>query len=215
MLTDYNYISIEGNIGAGKTSLSDMLSKQLDAKLILERFDDNPFLPKFYENQAMYAFPLEMSFLAERYQQLTDRLQTKDLFHPITISDYFFPKTLIFAKNNLPPDEFSLFTRLFNIIYLQMPKPDLLVYLYVEVDRLKSNIQKRGRAYEQNISGEYLHNIQQRYFDYIKQQINLRVLILDINEIDFVNNTEDYELLLEVLNREWPIGINREIMKAR
>lgn len=215
MLTDFNFISIEGNIGAGKTSLSNLLTNHLNAKLILEHFDDNPFLPKFYKNQAMYAFPLELSFLAERYQQLTDQLQTQDLFHPITISDYFFPKTLIFAKNNLPTDEFSLFTRLFNIIYLQMPKPDLLVYLYVAVDRLKLNIQKRGRTYEQNISDEYLQNIQHRYFDYIKQQINLRVLILDINEIDFVNNKSDYEALLDVLNKDWPIGINREIMKGR
>ena len=163
----YNYIAIEGNIGAGKTSLATRISEQFNAKLILEQFADNPFLPKFYKNPEHYAFPLELSFLASRYHQLKDELSKQDLFKSFTISDYFINKTLIFAKKTLQPDEFALFTKLFYIINTTLPKPDLLVYLYLNIDNLKKNIINRGRAYEQDIEKEYLVKIQEGYLDFI------------------------------------------------
>ncbi len=209
----YNYIAVEGNIGAGKTSLAKMISEQYDAKLILEQFADNPFLPKFYENPSKYAFALELSFVAERYRQLTEQLSKQDLFKSFTISDYFINKSLIFAQKTLEKDEFTLFTKLFNIIYTNIPKPDLFVFLYVETERLLFNINKRGRAYEQNIQKDYLEKIQSGYIDFIKQQPQLRILILDINKLDFVNNKEDYHLLISTIDQEYPIGITRISLK--
>ncbi len=206
----YNYIAIEGNIGAGKTSLATRISEQFNAKLILEQFADNPFLPKFYKNPEHYAFPLELSFLASRYHQLKDELSKQDLFKSFTISDYFINKTLIFAKKTLQPDEFALFTKLFYIINTTLPKPDLLVYLYLNIDNLKKNIINRGRAYEQDIEKEYLVKIQEGYLDFIKSQQNTRILIIDTNNIDFVNNGYDYEKITDViLKKEYKIGITR------
>ena len=209
----YNYISIEGNIGAGKTSLAQMLSREFDTKLILEQFEDNSFLPKFYKDPDKYAFPLEMSFLAERYQQLKEQLSSTDLFQPRIISDYFVDKSVIFAKSTLQEDEFTLYSKLFNIISSSVPKPDLLVYLYVDVDRLQRNIHKRGRSYEMDIKDEYLSTIQAGYFEYIKRQENLRILIIDTNDIDFVGNPEDYKKLKDLItNKDYPIGIHREVL---
>src|SRR6202000_2195580 len=165
---NYNFITIEGNIGAGKTTLTHMLSKHYNARLILEAFADNPFLPKFYENQELYAFPLELFFMAERYKQLKDLLQTKDMFQNITISDYLFTKCLLFAKVNLPEDEFRLYQKLFYIITPQIVQPDILIYLHAPVSKLKENIKKRNRSYEQNISDEYLLELQETYTNYIK-----------------------------------------------
>lgn len=205
----YNYIAIEGNIGAGKTCLSTMISEQYNGKLILEQFEDNSFLPKFYQEPDKYAFPLEMSFLAERYQQLKNQLTKQDLFKTFTISDYLFNKSLIFARNNLQADEFSLFSTMFTIINEFLPKPDLLVYLYLEVPNLQRNIKSRGRSYEQEIQDSYLHNIQEGYFDHIRKMNKLRVLILDTNNIDFVNNSKDYETILNLINQDYPVGIHR------
>ncbi|MBN2237411.1 MAG: deoxynucleoside kinase, partial [Bacteroidales bacterium] len=182
----HNFIAIEGTIGAGKTSLATKIAEDYNGKLILEQFDDNPFLPKFYEEADKYAFPLELSFLAERYQQLTSQLTSQDLFKNFTISDYFINKSLIFAQKTLANDLFGLYSKLFQIINASMPTPDLLVYLYLKVDRLQENIRKRGRSYEQSIANEYLESIQQGYFEFIKQQQNMRILILDTNGIDFV-----------------------------
>ena len=179
----YNYIAIEGNIGAGKTSLATMISEQFNGKLILEQFEDNSFLPKFYKEPDKYAFPLEMSFLAERYQQLKDQLTKQDLFRTFTISDYLFIKSLIFAKNNLQADEFALFSTMFTIIDEFLPKPDLLVYLYLDVSLLQRNIRNRGRSYEQDIQDTYLENIQNGYFEYIRKMNNMRVLIIDSNSL--------------------------------
>ena len=198
----YNYIAIEGNIGAGKTSLTKMISEQFNAKLILEQFADNPFLPKFYENPSKYAFALELSFVAERYKQLTEQLYNQDLFKSFTISDYFINKSLIFAQKTLEKEEFSLFVKLFTIIYTNIPKPDLFVFLHVEIERLLFNISKRGRDYEQNISREYLEKIHQGYMDFIKQQPQMRILIIDINKLDFVNNKEDFQLLISTINQD-------------
>ncbi len=208
----YNFIAIEGNIGAGKTSLATKIAQDYNAHLILEQFEENSFLPKFYKEPEKYAFPLEMSFLAARYQQLKDQLLSMDLFKAFTISDYFIVKSLIFARKNLSPDEFKLYTSFFNIIYQQLPKPELLVYLYVDTERLQLNIKMRGRPYEQNIQDDYLNKIRDGYLEFIKQQKDLRILILDINRLDFVNRPEDYQKIREVIDKEYPLGVHRIIL---
>lgn len=208
-MTNYNYIVIEGNIGAGKTSLATMIAEEFNAKLILEQFEENSFLPKFYKDPDKYAFPLELSFLAERYQQLKSQLITQDLFKDFVIADYFIDKSLIFAQKNLQSDEFSLYSKLFHIINPTLPKPDLFVYLYVNIDRLKSNIIHRGRSYEQDIKSEYLEKIQSGYLDYIKHLPECRILIIDTNPIDFVNNPIEYKKLTEIIFKEYPKGIHR------
>ena len=181
----YNFISIEGNIGSGKTSLAKKLALDFDSKLILEEFEDNPFLPKFYRNRDQYAFPLELFFMAERYHQLKNK-KDKDLFTPLTITDYFFVKSRLFAQNNLKQDELDLFSRLFNIMSSSIPSPDLVIYLYSDINRLQNNIRKRGRSFEQNISDEYLQNIQNIYLDYLKKQTSFPVILLDITKLDLL-----------------------------
>lgn len=208
----HNFIAIEGTIGAGKTSLASKIAEEYNGKLILEQFADNPFLPKFYEDGDKYAFPLELSFLAERYQQLSDQLSSQDLFKNFTISDYLFNKSLIFAKKTLPNDLFGLYSKLFSIINASIPTPDLLVYLYLKVDKLKANIVMRGRSYEQSIAEDYLESIQQGYFEFLKQQQNMRILILDTNNIDFVKNPEDYQKVMHHINQEYSIGIHRKVL---
>lgn len=205
----YPFLVIEGNIGAGKTTLATRLAPDHQARLILEQFADNPFLPRFYADKEKYAFPLEMSFLAERYSQLQQELGKQDLFLPNLVSDYNFLKSLIFAKANLQADEYDLYTKLFHIINDALPKPDLLVYLYHDIDRLQANIRKRGREYEQSIQNEYLERIQGAYFDFFKQLPEQRILILDVNQNDFASNTSDYEAIKEVLREKYPIGITR------
>lgn len=201
-LQQFNYIAIEGNIGAGKTTLSTKLAEDCNAKLVLERFADNPFLPKFYKDQSRYAFPLEMSFLADRYQQLSDDLAQFDLFKDFVVADYHIFKSLIFAKVTLQEDEFRLYKTMFDIIHKEMPKPDLYVYLYQNTERLLENIKKRGRSYEQEIPADYLEKINQGYLDYIKTQTDLNVLIIDVSDLDFVKKQEDYVFLLNEINRK-------------
>ena len=192
----YNYIAIEGNIGAGKTSLANLLSNQFNAKLVLERFADNPFLPKFYEDKERYAFPLEMSFLADRYQQLSDDLAQFDLFKNFIVSDYYIFKSLIFAQVTLSADEYLLYRKMFNLIYKEITKPDLYIYLYQNTDRLLENIKNRGRVYEQNIESGYLEKIHNGYQNFIKTQNDLNLLVIDVSEIDFVNNPVDYNFVI-------------------
>ncbi len=208
-MTNYNFIAIEGNIGAGKTTLAASISNDFNARLILEEFADNSFLPKFYQEPEKYAFPLELSFLAERYQQLKTELVRQDIFKPRVISDYYFLKCLIFAKANLDEDEFSLYSKLFHIINDSLPKPDLFVYLYHSIERLQENIKKRGRTFEQNITDDYLIKIQTGYFDFIKQVDDLRVLIIDVNNIDFANNPKHYKQIVDIINRPYDKGITR------
>ena len=196
---DLNYIVIEGNIGAGKTTLAKMIAKEYDAKLILEQFADNPFLPKFYKDPDKYSFPLELSFLAERYQQLNQELTSRDLFRPFTVADYYFMKSLIFAWATLKEDEYNLYRQIFNIIYKSIPKPDLYVYLHVDVANLMSNITKRGRDYEGGIKESYLAKVQEGYFDFFRQQNDISFLILDSNNMDFVENQEDYAKVKELI----------------
>ena len=197
-----NYIAIEGNIGAGKTTLASKISEDFNGKLVLERFADNPFLPKFYKDQNRYAFPLEMSFLADRYQQLADDLSQFDLFADFVVADYHIFKSLIFAKVTLQEDEFRLYKTLFDIIYKEMPKPDLYVYLYQNTDRLLKNIKKRGRSYEQEIPAEYLDRINKGYLDYIKTQLDLNVLVIDVSNHDFVKCQEDYVAILQQIQEK-------------
>lgn len=194
--SNYNYIAIEGNIGAGKTSLATMISKDFNAKLILERFAENPFLPKFYEDAKRYAFTLEMSFLADRYQQISDDLSQLDLFKDFIISDYDIFKSLIFSKITLPEDEFKLYRKLFYLMYKDIAKPELYVYLYQNTARLQENIKKRGREYELNIENEYLDKINSGYLEFLKNQSELHVKIIDISERDFVDNRKDYLWIL-------------------
>jgi deoxyguanosine kinase len=201
-LEHFNYIAIEGNIGAGKTTLTNKIAEDFNAKTVLERFADNPFLPKFYEDQSRYAFPLEMSFLADRYQQISDDLAQFDLFKDFIVADYHIFKSLIFAKVTLTDDEYRLYRKLFEIIYREMPKPDLYIYLYQNTDRLLANIKLRGRSYEQEIPADYLDKINKGYLDYIKSQADLNVLVIDVSERDFVKNQEDYIFVLEEIQRK-------------
>ena len=196
----YNYIAIEGNIGAGKTSLAKMMSDEFNAKIVLERFADNPFLPKFYEDEERFAFPLEMSFLADRYQQLSDDLAQFDLFKNLIVSDYYIFKSLIFAQVTLQKEEYLLYRRMFDLMYKEITKPDLYVYLYQNTDRLLGNIQKRGRAYEQNISSSYLEKIHKGYSNFINTQQDLNTLIIDVSDMDFVENNQDYQLIIKKIN---------------
>lgn len=199
LVEKYNYIAIEGNIGSGKTSLAHMLGDDFNAKLVLERFADNPFLPKFYGDQERYAFPLEMSFLADRYHQLSDDLAQFDLFKNFIVSDYYIFKSLIFAQITLPKEEYNLYRKMFDIMYKEISKPDIYVFLYQNTDRLIENIKKRGRDYEQNIQADYLDKIHKGYLTFIKSQEDLNPLIIDVSEMDFVNNEDDYRKLLRML----------------
>jgi deoxyadenosine/deoxycytidine kinase len=205
----YNYIVIEGNIGAGKTSLATRLAADLDARLILEQFEENSFLPKFYEDPQRYAFPLELSFLADRYQQLKSHFTTADLFRSTTVADYFIFKSLIFASRNLETLEYGLYGKLFSIVSSVVPKPDLLVYLYLDLENLKKNIHRRGRPYEMNIAFDYLEKIQEGYLDFLRQQADQRILLVDTNGIDFVERSKDFEWLKSVILRPYPEGMHR------
>ena len=201
----YNFITIEGNIGAGKTTLATLLSKHYNGRLILEEFAENPFLPKFYENPGQYAFPLELFFMAERYKQLKDLIQTKDLFQTKTISDYLFTKCLLFAKVNLPAEEFLLYQKLFEIINPQVLQPELLVYLHSPVNKLQENIKKRNRSFEQAIPSDYLFTIQETYIQYIKQH-NIKTLFIDVSNADFLNNEIHLNIIIEALDKEYTDG---------
>src|SRR5690242_21755008 len=186
---NYHFITIEGNIGAGKTTLSHLLSKHFNARLILEEFADNPFLPKFYENPKQYAFPLELFFVAERFKQLKDMIHANDLFQSVTVADYVFTKCLLFAKINLPEEEFRLYQKLFDIMQQQLVFPDLLIYLHAPVSKLQNNIKKRNREYEQKIPDAYLFSIQETYTSYIKQH-NIKTIFVDASNADFLNDPQ-------------------------
>ena len=202
---NYHFVTIEGNIGAGKTTLSHLLSQHYNARLILEEFADNPFLPRFYENPKQYAFPLELFFMAERFKQLKDLLQQKDLFQTVTVSDYLFTKCLLFAKVNLPEDEFRLYQRLFDILQQQVVMPEILIYLHAPVAKLQDNIRKRNRPYEQKIPDDYLFNIQQTYTHYIRQH-NLKTIFVDASNADFLGNPKHLKTVIEALEKDYDDG---------
>tara|TARA_Y100000385_G_scaffold291716_1_gene371696 strand:+ start:11351 stop:11986 length:636 start_codon:yes stop_codon:yes gene_type:complete len=208
-LDKYPYLVVEGNIGSGKTSLVKLLSSHLNVHTFYEEFSDNPFLPKFYTQPDKYAFPLELSFLAERYQQLKSELNTKDLFYSNIISDYYFYKSLIFAQINLKEDEYLLYKKLFHIIHSNLPEPNLLVYLYSDVERLKENILGRGRSYEKDISEIYLSKINNGYFNFLNQQNKFPVLVINVTNIDFVNQKEDLDKIISSLKGTYEKGVHQ------
>jgi deoxyadenosine/deoxycytidine kinase len=197
----YHFIAIEGNIGAGKTTLAHLLAKKLNARLILEQFADNPFLPKFYENPKQNAFPLELFFMAERYKQLKDMVHTSDLFQSITVSDYIFSKCLLFAKVNLPDEEFRLYQRLFDIMQQQLIFPDVIIYLHSPIHKLQKNIKKRNRSYEQNIADDYLFSIQETYTSYLKQH-NIKTIFVDAQNADFLSNDAHLKTIVDALKED-------------
>ena len=209
---NYNYIAIEGCIGAGKTSLAERLAADFNAELILERFADNPFLAKFYKDPIHYAFPLEMTFLTDRYQQLKNLLSQRDLFTDLVVADYFIDKCAIFSKNNLQQDEYNLFLKVYEIISDFLPKPDLLVYLYNTSENLLKNIAKRGREYEQKIQPEYLESIQENYLTFFKQRAQFPILIIESNSLDFVHCVDDYEKIKLLLLQNYEKGVYRIIV---
>ncbi len=205
-----HFLVIEGNIGAGKTSLAKMIGERFNARVILEQFSDNPFLPGFYKDPERYAFPLELSFLAGRYNQIRREMPEPDLLKSFAVSDYYFFKSLIFSKSTLSGDEYKLFRQLFDIMSISMPVPDLCVYLHREPEILLENIIKRGRAYELGITKEYLLKIQQSYSDFMEQMEELSFLVIDLGESDFMSGKDVFEIIIEkVFAREYPYGINR------
>ncbi len=203
----YEFITIEGNIGAGKTTLARLLSAHYNARLILEAFADNPFLPKFYQNPSQYAFPLELFFMAERYKQLQEILAQKNMFQQLTVTDYLFTKSLLFAKVTLAEDEFKLYQRLFDIVQQQLIFPQLLIFLHAPVKKLQENIRKRQRDYEQNIPDEYLQNIQETYLQYIKQ-LPIPVLLVDATHADFLTHDRHLQIIYAALEREYTPGLH-------
>lgn len=213
MKVKYNYVVIEGNIGSGKTTLAGKIAEQFNARLILERFVENPFLPKFYDDPGKYSFPLELSFLADRYRQLKEELVAQDLFKSFTVADYYFMKSLVFAAATLSGDEYNLYRQIFYIIYGSLPKPDIYVYLHLKPERLLQNIAGRGRDFEKSITLEYLQKIQDNYFTFFRQNPGNRYLVIDINEIDFVNNMSHYSKIIDsVFYDEYPAGLNKVIL---
>ena len=200
MSLPFKFISIEGNIGSGKTSLVNKIITDFKGKIILEKFADNPFLPDFYKDPERHAFPLEMFFMAERFQQLSLNINHQDLFSELTVSDYSFFKSKLFAQNNLKQNELDLFNRLYNIMFSSIKKPDLLIYLHSDIKRLQKNIKKRGRQYERNITDDYLKSIERRYFSYINKQSSYYALILDITNVNFIKDRSVYVEIIESIN---------------
>ncbi len=204
----YNFIAVEGNIGAGKTTFCNRIADDFNCQVILETFEDNPFLQQFYKNPERYAFPVELFFMTERHRQLQEGLLKPELFKQGTISDYFFLKTLLFAKNNLTNEEHRLFSRIFNVLNTAFPKPDLLVYLHRSVENLQGNIEMRGRDYEKSITTDYLKKIQNTYFEFFKTEMSMPIVIIDVEKADFLNNEATYKKLLELMTANYKLGIN-------
>lgn len=209
MKIPYNYVVVEGTIGAGKTTLSTMLARDYNAELVLERFADNPFLEKFYKDPVHYAFPVEMTFLMDRYQQLRNLLTARDLFTDFVLGDYFIDKCLLFSKNNLSQDEFALFKKVFDTISGFLPKPDLILYLYTNPDRLLKQIAKRNRDFEKDITKEYLSDIQEKYLTYFRENQQIPILLLDTENVDFVENPSDYQKIKTLVTNHYEVGIHR------
>ena len=204
----HRLLTIEGNIGSGKTTLATLLAREFVRKTVLEQFSDNPFLPQFYTNPERYAFPLELYFMAERFQQLRHELSEQDLFTEGVVTDYMFTKSLLFARVTLGSDEYKLYKRLFDIIYPTIPQPDLIVYLYAPVEQLLANIKLRGRAYEQGIRAEYLERLQETYLDYFRQSTELKVLVADTRNADFVSDPKHYRKLMDLIDRDYAAGVH-------
>ena len=204
----YQFIAIEGNLGAGKTTLCKQLKERFDSRILLEQFTDNPFLPMFYENPDRYAFPVELFFMTERHKQMQEELKQGNLFQELLVSDYFFLKTLLFAKNNLNDEEYRLFQRLFNVLNADFPKPDLLVYLHRSVEGAIENIRKRGRDFEQDISKEYLQKVQDGYYEYFRTETKIPILIIDVEKVDFVSSKKHFDMIIHAMKEPYQPGVH-------
>lgn len=209
----YQYICIEGNIGAGKTTFCELLAEDIACKLVLEEFAENPFLPYFYKEPQRFALPMELFLMAERFKQLQNHILHRELFNDYILSDYSFIKTLLFAKNNLPPEEFRLFHEMFEVLANQIPKPDLLVFLHRSVDNLKDQIALRARPYEQNISREYLQGLQNMYLEFFRNEITFPILLVDIDGINFIENRSHFEEIKELMMEQLSPGLHRITLK--
>lgn len=203
----YQYIAIEGVIGAGKTTIAKYLAEYFETKLLLEEFEDNPFLAKFYEEKEKYSFPLELAFLASRYHQVKNVIEKRDLFQDNIVSDFVLYKSLVFASINLKGDELDLYKKLFQIMFQQIPIPDLTIYIYHTIDSLRKNIVQRGRDYEMNIEDNYLEQLNANYLSYFKQLSQHRIVIINGNEYDIIEKPENSAKLLQLVNTEFPLGI--------
>ena len=210
----HQFIAIEGNIGAGKTTLCKMLERDYSCRLILEEFADNPFLSYFYDNPERYAFPVELFFLTERHKQLQEHLIQKDLFQQTVVADYYFVKTLLFAKNNLNTEEYRLFQRLFHILNASFPKPDLLVYLHRPVDQLLQNIRNRGRSYEQEIPSNYLQSIQESYQDFFRAHTDIPILQIELGDANFRADEQAYRQITALIGESYPSGFHQRQLTA-
>jgi deoxyadenosine/deoxycytidine kinase len=211
----YRYITIEGNIGAGKTTLANLLSQEYGGTIILEQFRENPYLAKFYEDPQRYAFQLEMSFMLQRYQQLNQVLSEPQIFEQFVVSDYMFTKSLLFAKINLSREEHQLFRHLFDLIWKKLPQPDVIFYLHADAQHLLNNIKKRGRPYEQGITKHYLNKIEKIYFEFFKQMPEQKIAVIDVNDMDWVGNVFVYEHMLDLFDKDYKPGINVVEMSKR
>jgi len=207
-LTKYQLVAIEGNIGAGSTSLSTMLSRQCDATLVLEEYVENPFLPKFYVEPERYAFHTEVYFLLDRCKQLKKVQQSLNISEKLHISDYLFNKSLLYAKVNLSETEYLLFEKMFHEMISFLPKPELIVYLHTTAPQLLKKIQQRGRTFEQEMQCEYLQSVEDEYFEYFKTQKDVPILIIHNDNIDFVNNAAHYEQICKWLEQPYEIGVH-------
>jgi deoxyguanosine kinase len=193
--SEIRHVAIEGVIGAGKTTLANMLSERLGARLVLERFEENPFLPNFYQDPEHYAFQTQIFFLLSRYKQQQDLFQA-DLFHDFLISDYIFEKDKIFAYLTLADEELKLYETLLNAIERNVPTPDLVVYLQCSTERLMTNIRLRARKMEEHISEDYIRDLNEAYNYFFFRYKATPLLIVKATDIDFVNNKDDFEDLL-------------------
>lgn len=209
----YQYICIEGNIGAGKTTFCELLAEDMACKLVLEEFAENPFLPNFYKEPKRFAFPMELFLMAERFKQLQNNISHRDLFHDYIVSDYTFVKTLLFAKNNLPEDEYRVFHEMYKVLSEQIPNPDLLIYIHRPIEVLKQQIKLRGRTYEQSIQDGYLIGLQNMYFEYFRNEIAFPILLLDLGQLNYIDDTGVYEEIKNLMFDEWKPGLHRISVK--
>jgi deoxyguanosine kinase len=198
----YNYIAIEGNIGAGKTALANLIAAEMDRQPILEEFRDKAYLERFYQDPERYAFPLEISFLVERYQQLSHALSSGSLFKSGFVADYMFDKSLIFASCNLNEDQYHLFKELFDVFTAQLPFPDVVIYLHRPIKQVVEQIKSRGRPFELAIPESYLTKVEEGYHRYLSNMAQKRIINIDLGEADFVNESHTFQQILKLLKQD-------------
>ena len=204
---NYKSISVEGNIGVGKTTLAKLLSKDLDYSLVLETFENNPFLKDFYENSKKNALPLELFFLAERYELL--KINSENMFFSGTVSDFIFDKSKLFAANTLKEYELTIFNKIFSLMKKSVKNPDILIYLHTDYSSLINKIAKRGREYERSIQLDYLKKLNDSYFDYINKSLDFPTVLIDVTHLDFKNNLSDYKLLKKIIFQKHKNGVTK------